>query len=153
VESYATRQKIIAVTKVCGVTVLVALILFAALGPAKWQFRTGLGWRMDHVVGYFGFTLMFCLVWPRPFIVGGILLASAALLEGLQAFTPDRHCDFEGGLYSAGGVLAAALIFDLASRTLMRIRLSFGAAAIHHIDPPANGAEFFPPITATRIVS
>ena len=129
-ESYATRQKIIAVTKVCGVSVLVALILFAALGPAKWQFRTGLGWRMDHVVGYFGFTMMFCLVWPRPFIVGGILVASAALLEGLQALTPDRHCDFEGWFYSGGGVLAAALLADGARRTLTRlglIRLGFGA--------------------------
>ena len=37
---------------------------------------------MDHVVGYFGFTLMFCLAWPRPVIVGGILIVSAALLEG-----------------------------------------------------------------------
>jgi hypothetical protein len=51
--------------KVCGVTVLVLLLLFCALGPGKWQYRTGLGWRIDHVVGYFGFTLMFWLAWQR----------------------------------------------------------------------------------------
>ena len=129
-KSRFTRQKITTAVKVCGLTVLVGLILFAALGPAKWQFRTGLGWRMDHVVGYFGFTLMFCFVWPRPFIVGGILLASAALLEGLQALTPDRHCDFEGWFYSGGGVLAAALLADLFTRTLPELsgRLLRGVA-------------------------
>jgi hypothetical protein len=41
--------------KVVGATVLVLLLLFCALGPAKWQYRTGLGWQIDHVVGYFGF--------------------------------------------------------------------------------------------------
>ena len=60
---------------------LVALLLFAALGPAKWQVRTGLGWQFDHVVGYFAFTLMFSLAWPRPLLVGGALMATAMLLE------------------------------------------------------------------------
>ena len=50
-------------TKVGGITIVVLLLLFCALGPAKLQFRTGLGWRIDHVVGYFGFTLMFWLAW------------------------------------------------------------------------------------------
>ncbi len=99
--------------KVCGATVLVLLLVFAALGPAKWQIRTGLGWQIDHVVGYFGFTLMFCFAWPRPLLVGGTLLVSGFLLEGLQALTPDRHCYFPGALYSAAGALAAALLVDL----------------------------------------
>jgi hypothetical protein len=85
--------------KVCGVTVLVLLLLFCALGPGKWQYRTGLGWRIDHVVGYFGFTLMFWLAWQRrSFVVGAALMGAAMLLEDLQALTPDRHCDFEGAL-------------------------------------------------------
>ena len=54
------------IARVGGVAILVALLLFAALGPAKWQVRTGLGWQFDHVVGYFAFTLMFSLAWPRP---------------------------------------------------------------------------------------
>jgi hypothetical protein len=62
--------------------------------------RALLLWRIDHVVGYFGFTLMFWLAWQRrPFVLGGTLTGAAMLLEALQALTPDRHCDFEGALY------------------------------------------------------
>jgi VanZ family protein len=100
-------------TKVCGVAVLVLLLVFAALGPAKLQLRTGFGWQIDHVVGYFAFTLMVCLAWPRTFVVGGAVTAFAVLLEGLQAFTPDRMADLHAAMYSAGGVLAAALHADL----------------------------------------
>ena len=68
-----TGRKIKAV-KLGGVTVLVLLLLFAALGPGKWQYRTGLGWQADHLVGYFVFTLGFWLAWPRAFVVGGVLV-------------------------------------------------------------------------------
>jgi hypothetical protein len=98
--------------KVCSVAVLV-LLVFAALGPAKWQLRTGLGWQIDHFVGYFALTLVVCLAWPRALVVGGALMASAVLLEGLQAFTPDRFADFYAAMYSAGGVMAAVLPADL----------------------------------------
>jgi hypothetical protein len=107
--------------KIGGVTVLVLLLLFAALGPAKWQYRTGFGWQIDHVVGYFGFTLMFWLAWPRPFVVGGALVAAGILLEALQALTPDRHCDFQGALYSVAGALAAGLAASLFTRALRRV--------------------------------
>ena len=100
-----------------GVTILVLLLLFAALGPAKWQYRTGLGWQFDHVVGYFVFTLGFWLAWPRPFVVGSALVAAGILLEALQALTPDRHCDFEGALYGVAGALVAAVCADLFIRT------------------------------------
>src|SRR6516165_6862218 len=99
--------------KICGVTLLVLLLLFCALGPANWQVRTGFGWRFDHVVGYFAFTLMFCLAWPRPLVVGGILMAAAMLLEALQACTPDRHCDFQAAMYGVSGALLAAVVGDL----------------------------------------
>jgi VanZ family protein len=114
-------EKIKAV-KMAGVTALVLLLLFAALGPAKWQYRTGLGWRIDHVVGYFGFTLMFCLAWPRPVIVGGALMLGAMLLEALQALTPDRCCDFEAALYGVGGALVGALFFQPFSLSLQRLK-------------------------------
>jgi hypothetical protein len=107
--------------KVAGATVLVLLLLFCALGPAKWQYRTGLGWQIDHVVGYFGFTLMFCLAWPRPIVVGGALMASAMLLEALQALTPDRCCDLQAAFYGVGGALAAALFADLFIRARRRL--------------------------------
>jgi hypothetical protein len=76
--------------KVISVATL-ALIVFAALGPANWVPRSGLGWQIDHIVGYSVFTWMLCLTWPRPLVVGGALMAFAVMLEALQAFTPDRH--------------------------------------------------------------
>jgi hypothetical protein len=79
--------------KVCS---LVILLVIAALGPAKWAPRTELGWQFDHFIGYFGITLFFCFAWPRPLVVGAIIMAVAALLEGLQALTPDRSANLEG---------------------------------------------------------
>ena len=102
--------------KICGVAVLVLLIIFAALGPGKWQPRTGLGWQFDHIAGYFAFTLTICLFWTRPLAVGGLVVAFAVLLEALQALTPDRFADPMAALYSAAGVLAAALSADLLIR-------------------------------------
>jgi hypothetical protein len=98
--------------KVCSVAALVLLAL-VALGPAKLVPRSGLGWRIDHFVGYFAFTLMFCLAWPRPLVIGGGLMALAVLLEGLQAFTPDRTPDLFSAFISAGGVLSVVLNADL----------------------------------------
>ena len=106
--------------KVCSVAVL-ALIVIAALGPGKLVPRSGLGWQVDHVIGYFGFTLMFCLTWQRPRVMGGSLIGLAFLLEGLQAFTPDRHADLRAALYSGGGVLAGALCADLFIRRAPRL--------------------------------
>jgi VanZ family protein len=100
------------VVKVCSVAALI-LIAILALGPASWQPRSGLGWQIDHFVGYFGLTLMFCFAWPRPLVVGGALIVFAVLLEGLQAFPPDRSSNVLAALLSAGGVLAAALNAEL----------------------------------------
>jgi len=65
-----------------------AILAFVGLGPARWQPRSGLGWELDHFAGYFVITAMCCLAWPRPLLIGGILVAFAVLLEGLQAFMP-----------------------------------------------------------------
>jgi VanZ family protein len=101
--------------KVCSGAIMILLVI-AALGPAKWAPRTELGWQFDHFIGYFGITLFVCLAWPRPFVVGGIVMAVAALLEGLQALTPDRSANLEAALWGAGGVLAAALVAALFMR-------------------------------------
>ena len=121
-------------TKVCGVAALVVLV-FAALGPAKLIFRSGLGWEIDHFVGFFAFTWMVCLVWPRTLVVGGVITTFAVLLEGLQAFTPDRSPDLYSAFISAAGVLSVALnahLFIQASRRLigrmLRICSVFGCA-------------------------
>jgi hypothetical protein len=80
--------------KVCSVAIIVLLVV-AALGPAKWALRTKLGWQFDHFIGYFGITLFFCFAWPRPLVVGAIIMAVAALLQSLQALTPDRSANLE----------------------------------------------------------
>jgi len=111
--------------KFCSVAAL-AVLVFAALGPAKWQLRTGLGWQIDHIVAYFAVTPIVCLAWPRPFVVGGALMVIGALLEGLQAFTPDRTPDVRAALYGASGALAAALLAEL----FIRARRAAWAQAI-----------------------
>jgi VanZ family protein len=90
--------------------------VIAALGPEKWAPRTHLGWQFDHFIGYFGITLFVCVAWPRPFLIGGVFAAIAALLEGLQAFTPDRSAYLPAILYGAAGALAAALIGEFVVR-------------------------------------
>jgi VanZ family protein len=98
--------------KVCSVAIMVLLVI-GALGPANWTPRTALGWQVDHFLGYFAITLLVCYAWPRPFVVGGVLMAAAALLEALQAFSPGRSANFIAALCGAGGVLAAVLIAEL----------------------------------------
>ncbi|HEY2183657.1 MAG TPA: hypothetical protein VGH39_01580 [Xanthobacteraceae bacterium] len=129
--------------KVCTAVAL-GLLVFAALGPGKFVPRSGFGWQIDHVVGYFGFTFLFCLGWPRPRMVGGSLAAFAVLLEGLQAFTPDRHADLQAALYSAGGALAGAMFAELFIRAQVP-RLLTGwtlsmAQPFRLLGPPWNNA-------------
>ena len=98
--------------KVCSGVILVLLVI-AALGPEKWTPRTAFGWQFDHFIGYFVITLLVCFAWPRPFVVGVLLVATAFLLEGLQAVTPDRFANLVAALCGSGGVLAAALLAEL----------------------------------------
>jgi len=107
----AASANIRIVAKACSVPIMVLLVI-AALGPESWAPRTHLGWQFDHIIGYFGITLFFCLAWPRPFVVGGAFIVIAALLEGLQAFTPDRTAYLPAALYGAAGALAAAVVAD-----------------------------------------
>jgi VanZ family protein len=109
------------ILKVCCIAALV-LLVFVGLGPSQWQPRSGLGWEIDHFVGYFVLTLIFCLAWPRPVAVGGALIVFAVLLEILQALTPDRWSNLWAALYSALGAMAAAVIADLSIRARRRFR-------------------------------
>jgi hypothetical protein len=49
-------------------------------------------------------------------MVGGVFAAVAALLEVLQAFTPDRSAYLPAIFYGAAGALAAALIVEFVIR-------------------------------------
>jgi VanZ family protein len=108
-----SKGRIKLVIKLCSVAAVIAAIVFAQLGPADWQLRPNLGWRNEHIIAYFVVTSIVCLAWPRPFVVGPALMAASPLLEALQALTPDRHANFEAGLYGAGGALAAASLAEL----------------------------------------
>jgi VanZ family protein len=105
--------------RVCSGVIMILLVI-AALGPAKWAPRTELGWQFDHFIGYFGITLFVCFAWPRPLLVGGVLAIVGALLEGLQALTPDRTANLIAALCGAGGALAAALLAELFVRAWRR---------------------------------
>ena len=100
------------ILKLCSGAVLVLLVV-VALGPPKWAPRSGFGWEIDHFVGYFVIALMLCFAWPRPLVVGGGLVVFAASLEALQALTPDRSSNVFAALYSACGVVLAAVIAGL----------------------------------------
>jgi hypothetical protein len=113
------RMAIRHMAKFCSVAAMVILVILA-LGPANWTPRSGLGWEIDHFVGYFGITLMFCFAWPRPIVVGGALMVVSGLLEGLQALTPDRSSNLEAAFWGAGGALAAALLAELFIRARRR---------------------------------
>src|SRR5262245_52737034 len=115
--------------KFCSVAVAIAAIVFAQLGPGDWQVRTGLGWETEHALAYFVVTSIACLVWPRPFVVGPAFMVASVLLEALQALPPDRHANFEAGLYGAGGTLTAALLVALVTRA-WRWRTSLKAVKI-----------------------
>jgi VanZ family protein len=113
------RMTIKAVAKFCSVAAMV-LFVFIALGPANWTPRTALGWQFDHFAGYFAITLLVCFAWPRPVVVGGALMAFSALLEGLQAFTPDRSSNSVAAICGTGGALAAALLAEVFIRVRRR---------------------------------
>ena len=118
----------ITVRRVLQAFCLVGLVVLAivGLGPASWQPRSGLGWQIDHFVGYCVITLICCAAWPRPLLIGGALMLFAVLLEGLQAVMPDRSSYWLAAVYSACGVLLGALIVNLFIRTWSRFRSKTG---------------------------
>ena len=97
---------------VAGAILLVA-IAADTLVPVAWQVRSGLHWMIEHFLAYFAVTFLFCLAWPRPFIVAGSLVALAAVMEALQGLTSDRVPDLPTAFCGAAGVLTAALLASL----------------------------------------
>jgi hypothetical protein len=91
----------------------VAVIGYAALGPAKSVPRTGLGWQTDHFAGYFVFTWLLCGLWRHAVAVGSGATGLAVALEMFQGLTPDRFPDTMGAFYSISGVLCATLLVNL----------------------------------------
>jgi hypothetical protein len=65
-----------------------------------------------------------CYACRKPFTVKMGTTAFAVLLEGLQAFTPDRSADLYAALYTAGAVLATALLAELFIRARRGLKIS-----------------------------
>jgi len=99
----------------CGALALGAIVL-ATLAPAQWVPRLGVHWMLEHFLGYFALSAIICLGWPRPFLVAGMLMVLAGVLEALQGATVDRTPDVLSALSGAGGVLTAALLVWLGIR-------------------------------------
>jgi VanZ family protein len=98
---------------VCIVTAALGLLVLLSLSGEAAQPRTVLGWETEHFLGYFLVALTVCFAWPRPLLVAAGLIVMAFLLEGLQAFTPDRTPNLLAALFGAGGTVVAALLAEL----------------------------------------
>jgi hypothetical protein len=96
--------------RLCGVGA-VAVIIFASLMlPRSWQrLRTG-HWAVEHFLAYLAATSIVAFGWQRPFVVAGLLMLLAVLLEGLQSLQPNHPPNFLAALSGAGGAVAAALL-------------------------------------------
>ena len=77
--------------KVCGGAAFL-LLIYAALGPEKWIPRSGFGWRVDHFLGYFALTLMFCFIWGGHSCSGERGCRGA--VRGLASFYAGSPCRF-----------------------------------------------------------
>lgn len=97
-----------------GGVLAIAMLIFASLFlPTELErLRTG-HWFIEHFLGYFAAAATICLGWPRPFLVGGILMVAAVILEALQSFTPNHSPTLLSVVGGAAGALAAALIAKL----------------------------------------
>jgi VanZ family protein len=114
--TFATRPRWLAV----GGAILIAAIAADSLVPVAWQVRTGLHWLTEHFLAYFAVTFIICLAFQRPAIVAGGLMAFAAIMEALQGLTSDRIPDLPTAFCGAAGVVAGALLADLAIGLLKR---------------------------------
>ncbi len=90
--------------------IALAAIAIASLVPTQWEFRLGLHWLVEHFIAYFAVTAIFCIAWPRPFVVAALLIVLAGMLEALQGLTVDRTPDLLTALSGTAGVLSAALL-------------------------------------------
>ena len=119
------------------VIILIAAVV-ASLIPANIQIRTGLHSHVEHFLFYFIATAIFCVAWPRPFIVAGVMMAFSALLEALQGLTPDRTPDLPTALSAAAGALTAEV---LAKLVLLARKLALARTEQMSMYPRADGGE------------
>ena len=97
--------------------VLLAAVAADTLVPVAFQVRLGLHWLIEHFLAYFAVALLFCLAWPRPFIVAAPLMVVTGAFEALQGLTADRIPDLATAFCGAAGVLAGALLASLVTES------------------------------------
>ena len=102
--------------------VVLVAVTADSLVPVSLQVRLGLHWLIEHFLAYFALTLLFCLAWPRPFIVAVALMAMAGAIEALQGLTADRIPDLATAFCGAAGVLVGALLASLVTDVWQRER-------------------------------
>jgi len=112
---------------------LVAAVIADSLAPVTLQVRTGLHYLVEHFLAYFTVTMFFSVALQRPFIVAGVVMALAALIEALQGLTADRIPDIPTALSGAAGALSGALLVILL-RGLFKTRKVHPASAM--LKPP-----------------
>ena len=115
---------------------MLAAIVVATLIPVDMQIRTGLHWQTEHFLVYFVVTAIFCLAWPRPIVIGAVLVPVAFLLETLQGLTPDRTPDLPTAFAAASGVLAATLLAYLLAAAFRALKRRKAARAGGKPKPP-----------------
>jgi VanZ family protein len=98
-----------------GAVLLLAMVA-DTLVPVAWQVRLGLHWLVEHFLAYFALSLLICLAWPRPLVVGLSLAVLSGGLEAAQGFTSDRIPDLATAVAGAAGALAGALAAGLIVR-------------------------------------
>ena len=74
-------------------------------------------------------------------------MAFGSLLEGLQAFTPDRSSNLMAAIYGAGGAFAAALIAELFRRVFSNKAGKSGQGIFRKT---VNGIRTTPPYRSPR---
>lgn len=93
-----------------GFAVAVAVTAWGSLAPARdVAFASGLWDKAQHALGYalLAGLLMAAQRRPRPLVAGVVVLAIGAVLEGLQALTPDRSADVIDLVANAIGIAVA----------------------------------------------
>jgi VanZ family protein len=95
------------------------LVLLAVLSwlPAEEMIRTGINGQIEHVMAYLGTMLLVGAAYGLRlglFRLAAMLVAYAGVLELGQSFSPGRHSSAFDFAASSCGVIAGAVVFQLA---------------------------------------
>ncbi|MEH6951005.1 VanZ family protein [Nitrobacter sp. NHB1] len=104
-----------------GASILIAAVVFATLGPARYRPHSPLGQDGEHALAFVLVGLAVGLAFPqRPLRVAALSVVLIGLLEIMQLWAPGRHARLEDFLVDAAtacvGIAIAAAMGWLAAR-------------------------------------